>query len=246
MNIYKACVVSPRHAEKNIPCQDFCAVMPTYDNYTIGALSDGAGSAKFADLASFTTVNAFLNYMRKYTSRYSLDELLTLEDKEIGEDVVMYCRRAIENLSVRIGFNTSDLREFCATFLGFVISDKEIVMLHLGDGEAYGLTKEGKIHCLSAADNINGISTHTHFTVDSDAVDFMRVSRFPKNDFKAVLIMSDGVKPVSENIEEHIASQVFTEWQTGKLTSDTCLCRLIDNEETKKHNDDHSMVFVEL
>ncbi len=246
MNIYKACITSSKHACANKPCQDFCAIMPTYDNYITAALSDGAGSARFADLAAFTNVNAFFNYMRKYTEKYSLNDLVRLDNKEIGEDVVMYCRQAIVNLSGRMFLTDSDLRDFCATFIGVVVSDKEFLILHLGDGEVFGLTKNNEIKCISTADNIMGFRNQTHFTVDDDAVDFMRVSRFPIESFKAILLMSDGVKPTSDNPEQHIASHIFSEWQKGHLTDNKDLYVFIDNEITRIHNDDYSAIFLEF
>lgn len=246
MEIYKACIVSSKHAEKNKPCQDFCAIMPTYDGFIAGGLSDGAGSARFADFAAFTNVQAFFNYMRKYTEKYSLKELVTLDNKELGDDVVFYCKTAINTLINRMNLDQSELAEFSATFLGFVIIEDEIIFFHLGDGEIYGLTSDNKVECLSFADNVMGLSNQTHFTIDDDAIKHMRVFRTKKDYLKAFLLMSDGVMPISDSRDNHIAALTFSEWLNGHLTNDISLCRLIDNEQTKLHNDDHSMIFVSL
>ena len=53
----KARDVGPSHKKNNTPCQDFCDVLEiSRDKVICAVLSDGAGSAKFADKASYISV----------------------------------------------------------------------------------------------------------------------------------------------------------------------------------------------
>ena len=224
-----------RNLKKKKSCQDFCDYMITADGFLAAALSDGCGSAMFADLGARENVNAFLNFFRVY----DLNNTETLSNKALGSDVVYYCAKAQENLSMRIG---TSLNELSATLIGAVIFPKEIIIFHLGDGEVYAQKKNGEVFLASKPENIMGISNLTRFTTDKDAQKYIRVGRLNRDDISSFCMCSDGtLVKMSKNNKIKFISEIFK-----KAASDYKLSKLIDTQKVREYGDDCSMISVWL
>lgn len=235
MRIYRACITGTNNTEKKRACQDCCDYMLTSDGCIAAALSDGAGSAKFADFAARENIHAFFNFFR----RYDVSEMLEINDEALADDIVFFCRNAQEALAKRIG---TELEELSATLIGFVIGKEEIAVFHIGDGAAYIRTKSGKIRCVSKPDNIFGISNRTRFTVDNSARKHLRITRISRNEVGAICIFSDGVfGDKNENRTSKELKKIF-----DKAKNNRGLSELIDTDDVKEYGDDHSMILVDL
>ncbi|MBR3819186.1 MAG: protein phosphatase 2C domain-containing protein [Clostridia bacterium] len=235
MKIYRACITGTNNTKKKRACQDSCDYMLTADGFVAAALSDGAGSAKFADFASRENIHAFFNFFRKY----DVSEMMDINDSALAEDIVFFCRNAQEALANRINAKLEDLS---ATFLGFVIGREKIIIFHLGDGAAYIRTENGKVSCVSKPDNILGMSNRTRFTIDNNACKYMRVTRIDRKDVASICIFSDGVfRSKNEGKVSKELSKIF-----DKATNNRALSELIDTDEAKEYGDDHSMILINL
>lgn len=235
MKIYRACITGTRNTERKRACQDSCDYMLTADGSVAAALSDGAGSAKFADFASRENIHAFFNFFRKYDA----SEMLDINDNALADDIVFFCRNAQQALANRIN---AKLEDFSATLLGFVIGREKIIIFHLGDGAAYIRSPNGKVSCVSKPDNIFGMSNRTRFTIDDNARKHLRVTRIDRKDVSAICIFSDGVfGNKNESRVSKELSKIF-----DKATNNRALSELIDTDEAKAYGDDHSMILVNL
>ena len=235
MKIYRACITGTRNIEKKKTCQDYCDYMLTSDGCVAAALSDGAGSAKFADFGAMENVSAFLNFFRRYTTK----EILNINDKALADDIIFVCKNAQNDLADRIG---TDIKELSATLIGIIIGADEIAIFHIGDGGAYIKEKNGKVRCVSKPENILGIANRTYFTADEDATEHLRVIRIERESVDKICIFSDGV--FGEKNEKTIIKEIRNIFDKAK--SNRSLSKFIDDDYVKEYGDDHSMILVDI
>lgn len=235
MKIYRACITGTRNIEKKKPCQDYCDYMLTSDGFVAAALSDGAGSAKFADFGAKENVSTFLNFFRRYTTK----EILNINDKALADDIIFVCRNAQNDLAKRIG---TDIKELSATLIGVIIGAEEIIIFHVGDGGAFIKEKNGKVRCVSKPENILGISNRTYFTADEDATEHLRVTRIKRDIVDKICIFSDGVFGAkSKKIIIKEIRDIF-----DKVKNSRSLSLFIDDDYVKEYGDDHSMIYIDI
>lgn len=187
MRIYRLVRRGRGHKKRGIECQDFAECRWVSAETLVLALSDGAGSAKFAREASRSNVEAVLELF----SKISLEAFLRLPEVKQKEAILEAC---LEKLKKCAEDNQDlDKRQYSATLLFAVINEAYIYYGHLGDGAVHLTDQEGKSCFYSPPDN-GETNRSTFFTVSTDALEHLRVTVVDRktHDISMVLMMSDG------------------------------------------------------
>ena len=129
-----ASVLGTSHGKSGLPCQDECICDSIKDclgnEVLIAVVSDGAGSAKYANQASETTCSVLFKVL----------EAAIISEKEVSsfsiEDAVSWVqavRLRLKELALAQE-NSESLREFACTVVAAMISENGAVYFQVGDG----------------------------------------------------------------------------------------------------------------
>lgn len=169
------------HKANALPCQDFSCYRQ-YKNKAVGIVSDGAGSAKYAQIGA------------KIICETLCDLLIKANLKNVRQTVVDAINVARQKLTLH-RFNksksTDDLINFSATMVGFFYHNGRGMFFHIGDGAgiAFGV---GSYDNLIISEPENGaFSCETYFYTMDDWQDCLRF--VPFEDVDRLLLMTDGV-----------------------------------------------------
>ena len=183
MNIIRYLGRGVFHEDNGVPCQDRAKYRYAKNGNVILALSDGCSSAKYAEAAADANVDTVLRLF----SRLSLREFLRREDRAAGviDPILAAMKR---KYGKRFTETPSD---FSATLLFAVTDGEDLLIGHLGDGNALCVREDGSSAFYSPEDNA-GSADRTFFTVSPGAKDRLRLTALPMRDVRNVLLYSDG------------------------------------------------------
>lgn len=148
-------------------------------------LSDGAGGAEYAELASEANVDAVLNLFQKV----SVSDFLKCSPQERKQLVVNECCCFLQNIAVKYGID--DLNQLSATLVIVIVTEEKIYVGHIGDG-IVAAKRNDEIVFLSAPENIDGASNRTHFTCEHRAHRFYKEDIYDSEDYSSIMLCSDG------------------------------------------------------
>lgn len=176
------------HEQNGAPCQDSVLARRLRNGLTVLALADGAGSAEYARLAARINCGSMVSFFGAMKTEEEFRAFLELPQRLQVAFLLSYCRSDILRHMRRK--NCRDAAEFSATLLFCVIGQDNVLTGHLGDGGLYCMGQGSML--VSGADNIQGRSNATYFTVSRDAPAHLRLECFRRSDVEALLLTSDG------------------------------------------------------
>ena len=235
-SIFKALFSGRNHIISRRPCQDYAAYRISCDGYPVLCLSDGAGGARFAELASRANVDALLNYFQKNKA----EEFIQSSSDVKAHTVVEECVKYLQNVAAR--YDIDDLSELSATLVLAIITDRTIYIGHIGDGVAVGKTKEGTLQFLSAPENIGGASNRTHFTCEYQAESHYKDAIYVLESYSSILLCSDGPYndiSVTDDLQASLLS-LLSDIEDGRITNEIDFSRRIS--DLAEIRDDWSLI----
>lgn len=215
LKIWKAIFCGNRHLARRLPCQDHAAYSISADNCLVMCLSDGAGGARYAELASQGNVNAVLGFFRKNRFQDFLNE----SPLQRACLVIEECCNSLVNIAAR--YDVDDLSQLSATLALAVIGKEKIYIGHIGDG-IIAAKKGDTLSFLSEPQNIGGMSNRTHFTCERNAVKHYRETVIEAGEFDSLLFCSDGpYNDISAKTDLNAAlTSLLTDIVDNKITND--------------------------
>ena len=171
-----------RHIENNIPCQDKIFSL-CKNGVTAIALADGAGSAK---LSHYGAESAVKTICEKLCSDFDVminNPNAEIVKREILDTVIIKLRSLAQDLKCNI-------RELASTLLAAASDDKNIMLIHLGDG-IIGCSRRGETIPVSYPDN-GEYKNETFFTTSHDALYRLRLLKGSAAGISGIALMSDG------------------------------------------------------
>lgn len=133
-------VIGTSHQHHQLPCQDFAGYR-ILDDLIIGAIADGAGSAKYADLGAKLVVRTTLDYLaatetwlqqKRHISWQSLAEPPSEERlRGLFSKMVARIVTALQKQATLKGYS---LNELSSTLLAFLATPHWIAAMQIGDG----------------------------------------------------------------------------------------------------------------
>ena len=232
------------HERCSLPCQDAIGNTKAKNGNMIMALSDGAGSARFAKQAAWENVYAVLEYFEAVP----LSVFLSLEEEQKKKDILDACRNRL------CQFGGKEYRdyplEFSATLLFYVYDGKHFVTGQLGDGAMFIFDRYCKCLFCSESVSMNGEKWQVYFTSSSEADSFMQIHVFDveKMPVDKVLMASDGACLMFENrgggMAAETAKEIVQFVRKGEIRSNTELADVLNQmaEVSSERLDDWSVL----
>jgi len=192
-NYFSSSVTGTSHHSTKIPCQDKHLVLTSSDGKWLAAVvSDGAGSAKFAETGAENTVKIFAEALLSLSS--------ILNSKAPGSwindfliEKILKVRQTLRDVAGK-----DEINEYHCTLVAALVGENGGFSIHIGDGHITGgnfeLLNDGKINLNSG--NIislpeNGeYANETYFITEGNWIKHIRVSPLPALDW--ITLSSDG------------------------------------------------------
>lgn len=206
-----AAVAGEQHKNNGNSCQDYTSCLIYDDNTAAVALSDGAGSKRFAKESARIIVEACLDYFKeclKSASFYS----------KSSEEFFSGLYNTVNSRFSDISENLSD---YGGTLLFAAIIDSKIYIAHMGDGVIIGLSKE-KSRVLSYPENGEYANITYFFPTDDTAHFRYQIIDVDKN--FSLILASDGISEMLYSRKDNrIAGACFKfeEWNI-QLSGEEC------------------------
>lgn len=187
-----ASVAGSSHRARGAECQDACALHVDGETLVV-AVSDGAGSARRADLASRLVCDAFVDEGRRQAC----------QPDESDAGAVVDRLRALLLDAARA--HDEPPREFACTLLGAVVTPAWSLFVQVGDGAIVTDHAEGfaPIFWPSHGEYVN----ETHFLTDAEAQHVR--SRVTRSRPARLALFTDGLERVALRLADRAAHEPF-------------------------------------
>lgn len=190
---FSSSVTGVSHYSSSTPCQDKHSVVSSADGKWLAAVvSDGAGSAKYAEIGAETTVKIFCESLIALSSELNTRTPGTWINDFLIEKILALRQQ------LRIIAGKDEINEYHCTLVAALVGEKGGFSIHIGDGHITGgnfeLLNNGKINLNS--NNINSFpengeyANETFFVTEGNWVKHIRVSPLPPLDW--IALTSDG------------------------------------------------------
>ncbi|MCL2927980.1 MAG: protein phosphatase 2C domain-containing protein [Trichodesmium sp. MAG_R01] len=131
------CAKGTWHEKHNIPCQDY-ANYHCFDKVILGAVADGAGSAKYADIGAQLAVDKILKFLEQFQQKLSKKSWFNNSSFNEEEAKQLFCdgiqKKVIPALEKEAQEKKCDINEFACTLIAFIATPNCITAMQIGDG----------------------------------------------------------------------------------------------------------------
>jgi hypothetical protein len=177
------------HQDNGLPCQDHHKFR-IFDDWLIGAISDGAGTAANARDGAAAICTAIVDKI--------FDELSWTPPRP-GTDMAVQIRQWVETgiESVRdelMTDGTNPLASFNATLVGVVANGQGGVFFHIGDGAGLAIASRNFGSYIISGPENGEYTDETYFFTDHEWQRHLRITSF-SGEYDLITLMTDGVTP---------------------------------------------------
>jgi serine/threonine protein phosphatase PrpC len=196
------------HQHQGIACQDY-ASYKIFGDVIVGAVSDGAGSAKYAEVGSKLAVERSLKFLSRISTylqarkkgcwqKYSS----ALSDEEAKKLFCKTVKKVQEELSKEAVSRGCFAKDLACTLLVFIATPNWIAAMQIGDGFIVIRSENSEYELLFQPDK-GEFANETAFITSASAVDTMQMQIVPeKREF--ICASTDGLEKVAIR---------FSDWQ---------------------------------
>ena len=197
--------IGTNNQKRQMPCQDYGRYLILNDTI-VGAVADGAGSAKHSDIGAKLVVHTTIKYlssMGKYLKRrkccyrllspVSSEQAKKLFTKMLKKKVLV----ALHKQALGSGYVLDDL---ACTLLAFVATPHWIIAMQIGDGFMVVRPQKEKHQLLFQPDKGEFIN-ETSFVTSANALSHMRV-RVLKGKQEFICTSTDGLENVGIDMKD--------------------------------------------
>ena len=246
--------VGTSHIKQQMPCQDYdgCKIL---NNVIIGAVADGSGSAKYADIGAKLAVERVLEYLagveqwlqkHKKIGGINPQPLPELEARRLFTQTVNKVVAAMEEQALSKGYSIDDL---ACTLLVVIATPTWVAAMQIGDGFIV-VRPEQEDHILLFEPDKGEYINETTFVTSANALNQMKVGVFSgKPEFicastdgleRVAIRMSDNTPftPFFQPLEEYLQETSHPE------QSDEYLMSFLDSARLNARTDDDKTLFL--
>lgn len=154
------------HQKNGINCQDYANYHVFEERVIIGAVADGAGSAKYADIGAELAVNVILNHFKQFSYKFlNLTNFLQLSEKFAEEGFSNVIKQeVVPALQKEAQQRNCSINELACTLIAFVATPHWIAAMQIGDGFLVVRLNDGKYQLLLKPDKGEFINETTFVT----------------------------------------------------------------------------------
>lgn len=131
--------IGTSHQKQQVPCQDYGGYK-LLNNVIIGAVADGAGSAKYANVGAKLAVETVITYLARLQARLQKRkpncEALKqpISGEEANKRFVKIVKKVVATLQKQATSNSYAMKDLACTLLVFVATPYWIAAMQIGDG----------------------------------------------------------------------------------------------------------------
>ena len=197
------------HKKQQIPCQDYGDYCLLEEDILLGAIADGAGSAKHSEAGAKIAVEVSLKYLEKFTSgglHESYPPSSHLQAQKIFAKLLAEVIDAFKKEAMQKSYSITDL---ACTLLAFIATPQKLVAMQLGDGFMVVRPPHGKLQLLFRPDKGEYIN-ETTFVTSSNALEAMQVAVI-NEEFSFICAATDGLEKVAIQLRDWLPFAHFFE-----------------------------------
>ncbi|MBG1262740.1 PP2C family serine/threonine-protein phosphatase [Nostoc commune] len=192
--------IGTSHQNQEIPCQDYGNYL-IFDDVIVGAVADGAGSAKHSDVGSKLAVETVLKCFSDINESPQKEAFSQPLSKEEAEEVfAKIMNQVITELQKQADEQDYSVNDLACTLLVFVATPDWITAMQIGDGFIVIRSQESEYQLLFKPDKGEFIN-ETTFITSTNAVKDMQVKVISeKQEF--ICASTDGLEKVAIRLSD--------------------------------------------
>lgn len=180
-------------------CQDysnFCTV----EDVIIGAVADGAGSAKYSQIGAELSVQTTLLYLKTWIEEYNEKNLQHAISKELAKEIFYGVYFKVkENLKEKAEYEKYTIHELACTLLAFIATPYWIAAMQIGDGFIVIRPISSNYKLLFKPDKGEYVN-ETNFVTSQNAQLEMKIDVI-SNKIKFICASTDGLERLAINLQ---------------------------------------------
>jgi Protein phosphatase 2C len=199
---WKAMVYSAmgtRHEQRNQPCQDYGSYR-VEGVYLLGAVADGAGSAKYSEVGAQIAVESALDAIAIQLHEHSASSYEDMKQAapalfaQVFDELLSALNQATEEIGC-------DLKDLGCTLLAFVAAPDWVAAMQVGDGFMVVRSGEKESYDLLFEPDKGEFINETIFVTTDRAVESLRVCVQP-SDRPFICAATDGLERVAVRLHD--------------------------------------------
>ncbi|MBD2777610.1 protein phosphatase 2C domain-containing protein [Iningainema tapete] len=184
------------HKKQQIPCQDY-GEYRILKNVIVGAVADGAGSAKFADIGAKLAVKTALSYLWEFQKDkpYWQERCRPRSEQPVRKMFAKAVNKVVTALQTEAANGGYSFQDLACTLLVFVATPHWVAAMQIGDGFIVVCSQQGNHQLLFPPDKGEFIN-ETTFVTSANALSEMQVCVLPGKQ-KFICASTDGLERVA-------------------------------------------------
>ncbi|RUT07143.1 hypothetical protein DSM106972_024040 [Dulcicalothrix desertica PCC 7102] len=200
------------HKQGNIPCQDY-SEHKVIDDVIVGAVADGAGSAKFSNIGAKLAVKTALFHLEEFFKNLKEEKKRDLQQpivselaREVFREVFREILDKVKNeLKAKASEQECDFNDLACTLLAFIATPDWIAAMQIGDGFIVIRAENSNEYKLFFPPDKGEYANETIFVTSKDADYKMDVLYNPK----FICASTDGLERLAINFRDWKPSSGF-------------------------------------
>ncbi|MEH2261071.1 PP2C family serine/threonine-protein phosphatase [Nostoc sp.] len=243
------CAIGTSHQKQGIPCQDYGDCLIFDDHVIVGAVADGAGSAKHSDVGSKLAVETVLkcfSEINKYPHKQASSQPLSKEEAE--EVFAKIVSEVITKLQKQADEKDYSVNDLACTLLIFVANSDCVAAMQIGDGFIVMRSQESEYKLLFQPDK-GEFANETTFITSTNAVKNMQVEVISeKQEF--ICASTDGLEKVAIRLSDWKPFSPFFKpleeylHETVNPKDDKYLTEFLNSERLNSRTDDDKTLLL--
>jgi len=239
--------IGTSHKKRQVPCQDYGQYIIATGDVIVGAVADGAGSARYSDIGAELAVKTALLNIEEWLERQKLTLPLSDEQAEtifswVLETVVI----ALKQEAANSGYALNDL---ACTLLIFIAAPSWVAAMQVGDGFIVAGSQAHEYRLLFQP-NKGEFINETTFVTASNALEEMQVCVW-SGDQAFICAATDGLERVAIRMDEWMPFERFFQplqeymWATtSPEQEDEYIRNFLDSERLNARTDDDKTLLL--
>ncbi|MBD2437019.1 protein phosphatase 2C domain-containing protein [Nostoc sp. FACHB-110] len=195
------------HISQGIPCQDYGRCRIFKDDVIVGAVADGAGSAKYADVGSKLAVETTVKYLSRISEylqkRKHCWEIFyqALSEAEAKKLFTKTAKKVINDLCNQAEKEDDPVSDLACTLLVFVATPHWLAAMQIGDGFIVLRCKNSEEYQLLFQPDKGEFANETTFITSENALQEMQV-KVSSGEQEFICASTDGLEKVAIRFQD--------------------------------------------
>ncbi|MBD2522585.1 protein phosphatase 2C domain-containing protein [Nostoc sp. FACHB-133] len=240
--------IGTSHQKQGIVCQDY-GNYRILDDVIVGAVADGAGSAKHSDIGSRLAVETVLKCFSEINEFPQKEDYQPLSKEEAQKVFSEIVNKVITELQKQANEEDYSINDLACTLLVFLATPDYVAAMQIGDGFIVIRSQESEYQLLFQPDK-GEFANETTFITSTNALKEMQVKVIPeKQEFicastdgleKVAIRLSDWqpFSPFFKPLEEYLHEPVNSE------DEDKYLMEFLNSERLNSRTDDDKTLLL--